>query len=290
MKTLQYTIRTSKQKLNNNKVVIFCTAFLILSWTYDQPYLEFVHEKEYPISWCVFPFYMTSYSILSFFYFGIVYINSDVPFMQHANMYQVIRTGRRRWAICQIGSILVRSLFIVVTSAVSAILPFTGEIELSGDWGKVVRSLASHKSGDLFKEEHSLDFSFSYEILYKFTPVQLMLLTVILCTLICTLLGILMFAISLFSTKLIAIAGGLVYVIGFFIVENTFGRWKPVIAHFVPAYWAEVALIAKPVDGYYRLPPLTYMFTVLIASIIIMSLVICLKVKYIEFNWENEDA
>lgn len=54
-------------KIFNVKFATFCAAFLILSWTYDQPYLQFVKEKNYPISWCIFPFYMSSFGILSIF-------------------------------------------------------------------------------------------------------------------------------------------------------------------------------------------------------------------------------
>ena len=78
MKTLKYIMKTSAQKIFNVKFATFCAAFLILSWTYDQPYLQFVKEKNYPISWCIFPFYMSSFGILSIFYVGIVYIHSDV--------------------------------------------------------------------------------------------------------------------------------------------------------------------------------------------------------------------
>ena len=42
MKTLKYIMKTSAQKIFNVKFATFCAAFLILSWTYDQPYLQFV--------------------------------------------------------------------------------------------------------------------------------------------------------------------------------------------------------------------------------------------------------
>lgn len=45
MKTLKYIMKTSAQKIFNVKFATFCAAFLILSWTYDQPYLQFVKEK-----------------------------------------------------------------------------------------------------------------------------------------------------------------------------------------------------------------------------------------------------
>ena len=62
MQTLQYIVKTSKQKIMNTKMIIFCCVFLLLSWTYDQPYLQFIHEKQYPITWCIFPFYMSAYA------------------------------------------------------------------------------------------------------------------------------------------------------------------------------------------------------------------------------------
>lgn len=292
MKTLKYTMKASMQKILNVKVATFCAALLILSWSYDQPYLGFVHEKDYPISWCIFPFYMSSFAILSIFYFGIIYIHSDVPFMQHMNMYQVIRIGRRRWAMGQIGGILMRSLFAVLVSAIAAILPFAGNIEFTAGWGRVIKTLASQRAdeGFGFGTDQILDFRFHYQILSEYSPIQLMIITVLICTLICTFLGVLMFLVSLYLGKIAAVAGTAMSAVALFIVENIYGEWRLIVAHFVPTYWAEVALSATPVSGRYRMPSLSYIFTFLIVAIVIMSVMIYWKVKHIEFNWENEDV
>lgn len=292
MKTLQYTLRTSQQKLINSRAAIVCVTFLILSWTYDQIYLEFVWEKAYPINWCILPFQFTSCHNLIMFYLGIIYLNADVPFLQHQNMYQVIRTGRGRWAIGQMGGIALRSFGAVITTAIAAVLPFAGYIEFSAEWGKVIRTLASQRGTDNFGFETAerIDFRFFYQILEKYTPVQLMTITVLLLTLICIFIGLFMFLLSLFAGKITAAAGALSFVIALFIVENTNGPWKPVVSHFIPTYWGEVALIESPVSGRYRLPSLEYMFTFLIVTITVMSAIIYQKVKRMEFNWENEDA
>lgn len=292
MKTLQYAVKTSLQKILNVKMAIFCAAILILSWTYDQPYLQFVREKDYPISWCIFPFQMTSHFILTIFYFGIIYINSDAPFLQHVNMYQVIRTGRGRWAAGQIGGILIRAFLAVLTMAVAAVLPFAGRIEFSGEWGKVVKSLASQRGEDGygFGLGQRLEFRFFYEILNEFTPVQLMLITVLICTLICTFLGVWMFLAGLYAGKVVAVATALAWVAALFIVENIHGLWKLRAAHFVPTYWAEVALLNTLESGNYRLPSLAYMFAVLGIAILVMSALAYRKIRHMEFNWENEDA
>ena len=60
-------------------------------------------------------------------------------------------------------------------------------------------------------------------------------------------------------------------------------------AFFIPTIWAELARIATPDYGYYWLPSIPYMFGFLIAGILCMTVIILIKVKKIEFNWENED-
>ncbi|MDO4337226.1 MAG: hypothetical protein Q4C91_03955 [Eubacteriales bacterium] len=288
----QYINKTSMVKIFNNKVGTFLLIILVTAWSYDQPYLRFVQEKQYPISWCIFPFYLISFGFLSLFYFGIIYINSDVPFMQHANMYQVIRTGRKKWAAGQIGGIFIRSFVITLLSAVIAILPFMGKLELTNEWGKVVYSLASERiQFSEFILENNLEFRFNYEILEEFTPMQLMVITILLCTFICTFLGMVMFVLSLFAGRVVAVSGALVFVVLLFFVQNAPEVYKRPLAHFVPTYWGEVALIATPGSaGYYRLPSLTYMFSFLIIAILAMSAIVLFRVKHIEFNWENEDA
>lgn len=288
---LRYIRKTSEIKIFNSKVGTMLLLMLAAAWRYDRPYLKFVQEKNYPISWCIFPFHLASYAYLTLYLIGIIYINSDVPFMQHVNMYQVIRTGRKRWALGQIGGIFVRSFVTAAVSALLAALPFLGYLEWTNEWGKVVYTLAAEKVlTSEFILENNLEFRFYYEILGKFTPLQLMAVTVLLCTLLSAFLGIFMFAVSLFAGKAPAVAGAVVFVLLLFLAENAPAAYRQQIAYFVPSYWGEVALTATPISGYYRLPSLNYMFTFLIFAVAVLSCVVCLKVKHVAFEWENEDA
>lgn len=286
---IKYIGKTSINRTLNSKVLAMAIIMLMTAWEYDQPFLEFMRQKDSPISWCIFPFFLASHQFLAIFYFFIVYINSDVPFMQHANMYQVIRTGRRRWVIGQIGGIILRSSFVVIMTAIAAAIPFLGKLELTNEWGKVIYTLATKNISAAFIWDNDLEFMFYYEILDKFTPLQLMGITISLCILICTFLGLVMFLISLFVERVFAVSGAFVLVIMLYFVQNAPPNMKQHIAYFVPAYWAAVALIATPSGGYYRLPSLTYMFTFLLAAIAIVTAIILVRVKHIEFNWENED-
>lgn len=290
MRTIRYIGKTSYLKIWNSKVGTFLLIFLIYAWSFNQPYLQFVKEQNYPISWCIFPFCMSSYFIVCLYYFGIVYVNSDMPFMQHANMYQVIRCGRKRWVLGQIAGIFVRSFVLTVTSAFIVVLPFIGHLEFTDDWGKVIYTLASTKRMTGFFADNFVEYNFFYDAIKTFTPLELMGITILICTLVFMFLGMAMFMVSLFFGKLWAVAGGFFLSCLLFVVENVPEYERLAVAHFVPLYWVEVALIETPNAGYYRLPSIPYMLTFLVVSIVVMAVLIYWKVKKIEFNWENEDA
>ena len=96
-------------------------------------------------------------------------------------------------AVGQLVGIGIRSFFLVAVSAAAVVLPFWGRLEFSSDWGKLIYTLASIRKSNGFYSERLVEFRFHYEILLEYTPLELMGLTILLCTLILTLLGLLMF-------------------------------------------------------------------------------------------------
>lgn len=145
MKQLQYIWKTAVLKICNGKMAAFVLIMLAVCWSYNRPLNRFIDDVDYPVSWCVFPFLMAYPAFLILFWFGIIYINSDIPFMQHANMYQVIRTGRRRWSVGQIGGIFLRSFAAVLLTSICTILPLLPRIELTNEWGKASAVCRSDK-------------------------------------------------------------------------------------------------------------------------------------------------
>ena len=97
------------------------------------------------------------------------------------------------------------------------------------------------------------------------------------------------FLLGLFLNKIAAVAGGLALAIALFPVLNIHPMIRHKLAFFIPTIWAELARIATPGYGYYWLPSISYMFGFLITGILCMTVIILIKVKKTEFNWENED-
>ncbi len=285
MKQLQYIWKTAILKIMNGKTMAFAWIMLVTSWSYNRPMNRFIDAVDYPVSWCVFPFFMTRNVFLFLFWIGIIYINSDVPFMQHINMYQVIRTGRRRWAVGQIGGIFLRAFAAVFFTVMCTILPLLPNIELTNEWGKLLHSAAVTNAAEVYNFEYFI----CYEIFNEYTPLQLMSVCILLCVFISSFIGVLMFLTSLYFNKATAVALVFSMTILMFFVENVAPKHQNEMALLVPAIWGQVAKSATPHLGYYWMPSLTYMFVFLLVSIVLMAGLIVHKVKTIEYDWENDD-
>ena len=285
MGLLRYIWKNTVLKCLNSKVAIFVILMLVTSHSYLKPLRQYSIAMDHPVSWCVFPFAMCSFTYLIMFWFGVIYVNSDVPFMQHVNMYHTIRNGRWKWGLGQIGGIFLRSLAMVLITVLCTILPLMPRIEWTNEWGKILRTAATTNA----LSEYQSSVVIYYDIFSEYTPLELMLLGILICTLICTFVGILMFFLSLYINKIIAVAGGLALAIALFPVLNMHPLIRYKLARFVPTVWAELARIATADHTYYWLPSLRYMLLFLFAGIGIMTVCIIYRIRRVEFNWENED-
>ena len=285
MRLLKYIWKNTVLKCLNSKMAVFVILMLVTSHSYLNPLRQFSMAVNYPVSWCVFPFAMCSFTYLIMFWFGVIYVNSDVPFMQHVNMYHAIRVGRRYWGLGQIGGIFLRSLIMVLITIFSTILPLLPKIEWSNGWGKLLRTAATTNA----LSQYQSNVVIYSDIFSEYTPLELMVLEILVCTLICTFVGVLMFFLSLYMNKIIAVAGGLALAIALFPVLNMHPLIRYKLAKFIPTVWAELARIATVDHTYYWLPSLMYMVLFLLVGLAIMTGFIMYKIRHVEFNWDNED-
>lgn len=202
---------------------------------------------------------------------------SDLATSSISGMYHAIRVGRQKWGLGQIGGIFFRSLIMVLITIACTILVLLPKVEWSNEWGKLLRTAATTNA----LSEYQSSVLIYYDIFSEYTPIELILLEILLCTLICTFVGVLMFLFSLYINKIIAIA--------LFPVLNMHPLICYKLARFVPTVWAELARIATVDHTYYWLPSLSYMVVFLLVGITIMTGLIMHKIRYMQFNWENED-
>ncbi len=252
---------------------------------YMRPVAAFSRDMGYAAAPWAFPFILSNIFYLLLFMIGIIYCFSDVPFMQYKNMYQVIRTGRRRWAACQVSAILAQSFLIMAANVFFSMVLLSGSCELTLDWGKLYHTLALTGS----PEEYRFLFAFSYETMQMLSPLKLTALTVIIGTLGIGFIGLFMFAVSIYINRSVAVTAAFVMVLMIYLVENIHPLLREKMAMFVPVNWMRVTQIGVKLHDSFIQPPVLYMLMVLAAGIAVCAVLILIKIKKMEFQWYKEE-
>ena len=79
-----------------------------------------------------------------------------------------------------------RKQLITIACTILVLLP---KVEWSNEWGKLLRTAATTNA----LSEYQSSVLIYYDIFSEYTPIELILLEILLCTLICTFVGVLMF-------------------------------------------------------------------------------------------------
>lgn len=193
-KIMKYILKNTLLKIRNIKTITFAIIICrndmeLQSSSARIDLLDQISGNMVRIS-----FYDFKFVFFDTFLVGIIYINSDIPYMQHSNMYQIIRTGRISWALGQLGGTFFRSFILVVFTAFCSIVSLLPQIEWSLQWGKLIHTIAMTNAAI----QYNLKYVFYYQILGKYSPLQLMIITIVICTFISMFLSSLMFMISLY--------------------------------------------------------------------------------------------
>ena len=150
------------------------------------------------------PHYMSSYIFAAVYGFIICYAFSNVPFMMKSELYGIIRKGRMIWCTEKIFAILLEALTIALTMVVLSVIVFIPYVGYEPGWGKVIQTLAF----GIGKYNGIYGLAFG-SIIKNYTPVQAMLVSFLMLWLVNSLVGLLMFAVSMYVSRKAAVVTGL---------------------------------------------------------------------------------
>ena len=261
------------------------TLLLLLGFVYHiflTPLNSFVKSVNHPICPFIFPFLLSDIYFLILFMAAVVYYFSDAPFMKNWTMYQVIRTGRVRWALGQIETILISSFtFIILAIGMTGIL-LLPNVTLSEGWGKVLYTLSmTGASGDF-----NIPFSIPYEIISRYTVLEGLGVTILVGGMVIAFIGLLMFCISLIGSRLLANIVAMIFVI-MPMVQLNIGMAVPELDYVSPVSWMNLSKIdiMATESGL----PLSYCVTILGIMCILLSTAIIWKIRTVDFQMIKED-
>lgn len=271
--------------VNRTVSIRMFTLLLLLGFVYHiflTPLNSFVKSVNHPICPFIFPFLLSDTYFLILFMAAVVYYFSDVPFMKNWTMYQVIRTGRVRWALGQIETIFISSFtFVILAIGMTGIL-FLPNITLTEGWGKVLYTLSmTGTSGDF-----NIPFSIPYEIISSYTVLEGLGVTILVGGMVIAFIGLLMFCISLIGSRLLANVVAMVFVI-MPMIQLNIGMAVPELDYVSPVSWMNLSEI--DITGTGSGLPFSYCVATLGIMSILLSMAIIWKIKTVDFQMVKED-
>lgn len=222
----------------------------------------------------IFPFLYMQYYNKMLFFFPLILIFSNAPFIDKNQLYVLIRTGRSKWCIGQMLYIAVASALYFAFVMVFSIILNLDCIEFTGEWGKLLNTLANTTMGTKFQ----LGFSSERDVINMFSPVSAMWFTFLHSWISGVVLG---FVVFLFNMK---IKGGGTFFASFMLVFSAVAAKQTSLVKMSPVSWSTLNYIQlKPNDG---LPSYGY----ITAFYMIMLLVLFVIILYFSkrYNFDKE--
>lgn len=271
--------------VNRTVSIRMFTLLLLLGFVYHiflTPLNSFVKSVNHPVCPFIFPFLLSDIYFLVLFMAAVVYYFSDAPFMKNWTMYQVIRTGRVRWAFGQIETILISSFtFVILAIGMTGIL-LLPNVTLSEGWGKVLYTLSmTGASGDF-----NIPFSIPYEIISRYTILEGLGVTILVGVMVIAFIGLLMFCISLIGSRLLANVVAMVFVI-MPMIQLNIGMAVPELDYVSPVSWMNLSKI--DITGTGSGLPFSYCIVLLGIMNILLSMAIVWKIRTVDFQMVKED-
>lgn len=273
-----------EKMLNGRLVAVYIIHFFVMH-TYLKAILESSKTYDYPCSPWTLPFFFSSIYVFLICMLEVVYLYSDVPYTQYNKMYIIVRCGRKQWVLANILSIIIQAIGYMIISAFFSMIYFCGHIEYTAEWGKLLHTLAINNN----LESMSIYLDISYESMVIYKPFQLMLMQMFVGILIISMIGLMMYAVSLWINRTASIIVSGIMILMVFLVDNSHPTVAKSISYITPVSWMLCVRIGKTNYGAYTLPPLWYIITASVVVCIILIILIYLKSKTMEYDFYKED-
>jgi len=222
----------------------------------------------------IFPFLYVQYYTKMLFFFPLILIFSNAPFIDKNQLYVLIRSGRNKWCIGQM-------LYIVVTSAlyftfimIFSILLNLDCMEFTGEWGKLLNTLANTSMDAQFQ----LGFDPIKNVVDMFSPISAMWFTFLHSWISGIILG---FVVFFFNMK---VKGGGTFFASFMLVLSAISAKQTSLIKISPISWSTLNAIQLKAND--NLPSYSYVMTFFVIMLLVLIAMILISTK--RYNFDKE--
>ncbi len=276
-------------KLYCHRFFQFRTAilFVLLFCAFDLNYAGLdraVEGLKYPASpWFIISV-LTNDFVCASVGLGMVYFFAGTPYLNRNAMYQMIRSGKGKWATAQMLSIVLCSISFTISLFFMGALKQFPKIDWTFSWGHLIHTLAVTDADVKFDVIFDLDYIF----MQNMEGWQAALLALVLDSLVFMLIGFLLFSLGLCFGRIPAlVVVGSLAVLPFGTQACTLSMLR--IFHMIsPVSWLRTGLFFTKRIIYEVMPSVTEVFFLMGTYLLITLLLVLVGLHKNCFEWNGE--
>jgi len=269
----------------SSRVFAFHVIFFLLMLIYAEPVKSISKMLNCKATPWILPFYSSSLYYNLIFLLGAIYMYSESPYLERWQMYPYLRIGKKRWIFTHILKTFLSSFLFVGTVIFCSIISLIPEITVDSGWGKLyyTLSLTNINGQDQFL------FNVSYSLIRKYSPLKWILIIMISFSLIVSLIGMIMFFLSINCSRYMAIIISTLFAIFPILLENTNTHIQRILVQTLPTEWLRIGKLGNININGVLSPDVGDVIVRLFIMNIFMSAIIYFSSINKEFHWYMEE-
>lgn len=203
---------------------------------------------------------------------GMIFF-ADIPFMSGEELYVVLKIGKEKWSQINCCYIVLSGVLLSTLLTVLSLLTILPAISLKNEWGTLYQTFAfSGTAGCVIINASAMSY---------YSPYALMLNIFLIDALTFAFMGMLLYTLSLFVSKI----WSYVIVVVLIFLQSVFGKMGLVLDNFLPFSWISASHWRFGYDR--RRPDLIYIYTAF--CMLLFLLAVISEWKIIRMDWVSKE-
>lgn len=203
---------------------------------------------------------------------GMIFF-ADIPFMSGEELYVVLKIGKEKWSQINCCYIVLSGVLLSTLLTVLSLLTILPAISLKNEWGTLYQTFAfSGTAGCVIINSKAMSY---------YSPYALMLNIFLIDALTFAFMGMLLYTLSLFVSKI----WSYVIVVVLIFLQSVFGKMGLVLDNFLPFSWISASHWRFGYDR--RRPDLIYIYTAFCMLLFLLAVISEWKIK--RMDWVSKE-
>lgn len=275
--SISYINNTVKMKIFSLRLLVVCLIQGIFHDSYGREISLFAKEYHECVSPFLFPLMCGNLTFIMIFGFCVLYMYSEVPFMNQKEMYCIARTGRYKWLFAQEITITLLAVFLIMYSFLIDIVRLFPRVSFADAWDRIEMSLAY---GTISAD----GVAFEMDLLQMYSPWSMLLYGSVMGFLVVNLVGHMMYTLSLVFSRLVAVVVGSVLALMPIVTFNSSNMYA-IVYYISPFSWISPGYLIRSIS----VPDMAYKVLFCVIGVIVCVGIDCIVMRKRDFEWNMEE-